>query len=230
MRPFSWAITMSIYELGQDLSFCRIDGRPIFLDLKKDRYFRLSEPAEIAFLQHIESPGCFTDSTALLLDLGILEEKTASSSVSSSPLEAATQSAMELADSGACGPRLVAEVMADVYSTHFQLKAIGLKATTQRVFGDSWSSRDQPPPNKKSQLLSAAQSFLKARRFAPIQTRCLLDSLSMARFLKRRRLSSKVIIGVTGDPFTAHCWVQSGNLILNDTLGNTRGYCVIRVL
>lgn len=49
-------------------------------------------------------------------------------------------------------------------------------------------------------------------------------------FLARRRLHASIVFGVTGDPFGAHCWVQTSDLVLSDTLGNATGHTPIRVV
>jgi hypothetical protein len=51
---------MTHYRLHDDLSFCQVDGHLVFLDVGRDRYFRLSERMErtlLAYLESGESPG-----------------------------------------------------------------------------------------------------------------------------------------------------------------------------
>ena len=69
-------------------------------------------------------------------------------------------------------------------------------------------------------MLKAAETFRRARLYVPIETCCLLDSLSLIDFLSRRRLPARLVFGVTSDPFAAHCWVQAGEWVLNDLVGN----------
>ena len=83
---------------------------------------------------------------------------------------------------------------------------------------------------EEDSLVEHARAFICARRLIPFETCCLPDSIAMATFLARRRLYTHIVFGVTGDPFSAHCWAQSGQLVLNDTLGNTRSYSIIRVV
>jgi len=52
----------------------------------------------------------------------------------------------------------------------------------------------------------------------------------LVRFLARRRLSASIVFAVTTNPFNAHCWVQSGDLVLNDTVGNAILHTPIRVV
>ena len=43
-------------------------------------------------------------------------------------------------------------------------------------------------------------------------------------------MHANLVFGVTGDPFSAHCWVQVDELVLNDTLGNANAYTPIRTV
>lgn len=79
-------------------------------------------------------------------------------------------------------------------------------------------------------IVQAATLFHRARLYAPIGTRCLMDSIALCRFLARRHLHAEIILGVTNDPFAAHCWVQAGDMVLNDTVGNAMAHTVIRVI
>ncbi|MGP1680629.1 MAG: lasso peptide biosynthesis B2 protein, partial [Burkholderiales bacterium] len=88
------------------------------------------------------------------------------------------------------------------------------------------------PPGRldEQRLLQTVSLFLRARLYAPIETRCLLDSISLTRFLARRHLHSRIVLGVTNDPFSAHCWCQAGDIVLNDTVGNATAHTIIKVI
>lgn len=43
----------------------------------------------------------------------------------------------------------------------------------------------------------------------PLRPVCLLDSFALMDHLRRRSLKAVMVIGVRGDPFSAHCWVQN---------------------
>ncbi|WP_258078244.1 lasso peptide biosynthesis B2 protein [Xanthomonas arboricola] len=82
----------------------------------------------------------------------------------------------------------------------------------------------------EQRLTDAASVFRRARVWVPVEMRCLLDSVALARFLRRRQLDAQVVFGVALDPFSAHCWVQTGDLVLNDTVGNVHAHTPIRVV
>ncbi len=87
-----------------------------------------------------------------------------------------------------------------------------------------------PGGRVESCLLNATAAFRRARPYVPVETVCLLDSIALVRFLAWRGLYAELVFGVTDDPFSAHCWVQSGDLVLNDTVGDVGAHTPIRVI
>ncbi|WP_434213483.1 lasso peptide biosynthesis B2 protein [[Pseudomonas] boreopolis] len=57
-----------------------------------------------------------------------------------------------------------------------------------------------------------------------------MDSLSLLRFLSRRELPANIVFGVTLAPFAAHCWVQAGDIVLNETLSDANAHTPIRMI
>jgi hypothetical protein len=49
----------------------------------------------------------------------------------------------------------------------------------------------------------------------------------MLDFLDRRGARASIVFGVTGTPFKAHCWVQLGDQLLNDSLDNVTPFTPI---
>ena len=221
---------MTNYWLHDDLSFCLIDGRPIFLDMGSDRYFRLSGNMERIFMNWLGN-ACAENDAALLVERKILTDLSARSRNPCEPVQEPQLSALELPLPPAPGDaRTLIEVLATVSWTQVQLKTIGIKRTVERGLRSDSKLGIAATEGDQAKLLAAAHDFLEARKLVPVGARCLLDSLAMAKFLKRRYMHVNVIVGVTSDPFSAHCWVQAGNMVLNDALGNVRIYSPIRVL
>jgi hypothetical protein len=59
---------------------------------------------------------------------------------------------------------------------------------------------------------------------------CLFDSLALLLFLRRFGVCPDWIFGVRAGPFAAHCWLQSGSVVLNDSVENVRSYTPIMVV
>jgi hypothetical protein len=60
--------------------------------------------------------------------------------------------------------------------------------------------------------------FASLRLLYPRPYLCLFDSLALVHFLARFDLYPDWVFGVRADPFEAHCWVQAGSVVLNDTV------------
>lgn len=60
--------------------------------------------------------------------------------------------------------------------------------------------------------------FNRLRWYYPRPYLCLFDSLALLHFLAGFRLFPDWVFGVSADPFEAHCSVQLGDVVLNDTV------------
>jgi hypothetical protein len=56
---------------------------------------------------------------------------------------------------------------------------------------------------------------------------CLFESLVLIEFLARYSLFPAWVFGVRARPFAAHCWVQQGDTVLNDTVEHVTRYTPI---
>jgi Transglutaminase-like superfamily len=72
--------------------------------------------------------------------------------------------------------------------------------------------------------------FERLRLFYPRSYLCLFDSLALIHFLARFDVYPDWVFGVNADPFEAHCWVQAGNVVLNDTVARVSGFTPIMVV
>ena len=59
---------------------------------------------------------------------------------------------------------------------------------------------------------------------------CLLDSVTLTHFLARYGVFPTWVFGVQTDPFYAHCWVQHGDFVFNDTPDFIKGFSPILVV
>lgn len=60
-----------------------------------------------------------------------------------------------------------------------------------------------------------------------VQDACLYDSITLMRFLSYYKLFPTCVIGVQTSPFGAHCWVQEGDVVFNDTPESVRRFTPI---
>ncbi|MDR7193281.1 lasso peptide biosynthesis B2 protein [Luteimonas terrae] len=225
---------MSLH-LRDDLSFCQVDGNLVFLDVRNDRYFRLPAAAERRFLAYQRGDG--TDSDAeKLIESGLLTTcETSASRTPAISIARANQSAIErgqIAQHATLLDRL--DTVRTVALSQLQLKTRSLShvLTTLKVDRQRRALPISYPQSSGAdgKFHDATSAFLAARPYAPIETCCLVDSISLIRFLARRGLFAHLVFAVTGAPFSAHCWAQVGDLVLNETVGNTHAHTPIRVV
>jgi len=69
--------------------------------------------------------------------------------------------------------------------------------------------------------------FRAMRPWVPLGYRCLFDSLALLEFLARYGVFPTWVFGVRTAPFGAHCWVQAGEVVLNDTVEQVRPFTPI---
>ena len=66
--------------------------------------------------------------------------------------------------------------------------------------------------------------FKHLRPFYPRPYLCLFDSLALLEFLAGYHCYPRIVFGVVADPFQAHCWLQEGDVLLNDDLERVGKY------
>ena len=85
-----------------------------------------------------------------------------------------------------------------------------------------------PEPARLRELVTA---FARLRPlFYTLRRACLLDSLTMVRFLDAEGIYPDWVFGVKTEPFDAHCWIQQGEAVLNDAPDRVRQYSPILVV
>jgi Transglutaminase-like superfamily len=70
-------------------------------------------------------------------------------------------------------------------------------------------------------------AFKHLRPFYPRPYLCLFDSLALLEFLAGYHSYPRIVFGVVADPFQAHCWLQEGDVLLNDDLEQVGKYTPI---
>jgi hypothetical protein len=87
----------------------------------------------------------------------------------------------------------------------------------------------EPAGRRDVRLLVTA--FIRLRPlFYTLRAACLLDSLTLLHFLSADGICPDWVFGVKTEPFDAHCWVQQGEVLLNDIPDRVRQYSPILVV
>lgn len=202
------------YALRPGLSYCTVDGHDVFLDLAADRYFRLSDKPEAAFQRLREEASVPTSDLAELHDLGLVEEVVSSGGLLPPTLDMPMTSAAAMGLTRAAPMPTVRALWAQRCMERF-LQSKGLEAAVARLRGE------------KDRLPVVAQGggaverwilgFEQAKLLRSPAKRCLPRSMALASCLVRAGHGVNLVIGVRLRPFAAHCWVQQGSTVLNDT-------------
>jgi hypothetical protein len=222
------------YRLRDGLSCCQVDGSLVFLDLDADRYFRLSRPLEATVISCLRGERRPEADVRSLVQRNILIPSPEQIPQERTPAIALpVRSALEHAPAPApVHALMMLDVAATVCSTRLWLKIRPLSHIVAALAAYRHRKTARIPlsqaPSREAHLLAFSSMFRQARRYVPIETSCLLDSVAMVRFLARRQVSAELVFGVTHNPFAAHCWVQAEGWVLNDTIGNVMAHTPIR--
>lgn len=224
-----------IGHLNTDVSFCELDGRLFFLDIQNDQYFQLSRTFERSFLSYLKAPDDASVNVGGLVKHNLLSLATAvPHNGSTTGIAFPSESTLETPCPDSRVPLVVVrDIFLVVAMMRWQLKVRRLKPMLQAL-SDYRNNRTSPLVENQTQLrqhlLEAATTFNRVRPYVPVEMCCLIDSLSMVRFLAKRGLHAHLVMGVACDPFSAHAWVQHGPLVLNETVGTAQNYVPIRVI
>jgi hypothetical protein len=81
----------------------------------------------------------------------------------------------------------------------------------------------------QAHVMRLAGEFAAGRPFAGGRDACLSEALALTFYLGCAGAAAEWVFGVKALPFAAHCWVQAGGLVLNDTVENVRNYTPIMI-
>lgn len=215
---------MGELRLPDHMRFCEIGNERIFLDLRADRYFRLPPGSDRAFLALESGAPASASDIAALRRLGLLVRAPEGRPIEPTRHAAPDSSFVEDTDlPPGFGLRALAEVAALVLRARravrrkrLQIELAAFERRASAIAPERCLERD-------------VGEFLRARRLVPVRPNCLYDSLALRRFLARRGLRADLVIAAKLQPFAAHCWVQHGRTVLNDSLGSARDFAPILV-
>ncbi|KEQ53304.1 lasso peptide biosynthesis B2 protein [Sphingobium chlorophenolicum] len=225
------------YRITDGIGFCRFEGRTIVLDIAADRYWQLGEDAGRALEAVRTGTTGGIDEGALerLVTLGFVvptsEEPAAmAGSLAASmgdALSRPSRSALEQASRTGAGWTTACEVAVLAIAARVALRRLALKTILDRL---AVRRRRKAPALPATNLEMLARCFWQYRRLVPLRPLCLPDSIAFLWFAMRRGHAPRLVFGVEAFPFTAHCWVQDGDVVLTDALDHAGRFTPIMVL
>ncbi len=84
--------------------------------------------------------------------------------------------------------------------------------------------------SEPGEVVAAARVFRRLLPWVPFQGECLFRSFMLRAYLRRRGLSATWVIGCQTWPFEAHCWLQIGPLVLDDTADHAASFTPLMAL
>jgi hypothetical protein len=213
------------FALRPGLHFCEAASAFIFLDLEKDRYFRLPARLEDHFRKLVDDPLSAGSAAAPLIEAGVLRPAIFRQSLSRPRLVAAT-TGLDTLGAGGTGGFEVTRALASDINVSQQLR-LGRLAALIASYENSKVGRTLATPIKDDGPVRVVRAYETAKLFRASANRCLSRSLAMARRLAGLRCDALLVIGVRAQPFAAHAWVQSGDIVLNETPDEVSRYTPI---
>jgi hypothetical protein len=226
------------YQIREGVGFSRFAGRTIILDIAADRYWQLGEDAGLVLDAIRSGTVRVADEPALarLLMLGFIVVA-GDGPTRGSPNDAGSGSCLVLAPADSALERTVVterpgwatacEVVALAITARIALRTRPLKMTLDRLAARRERVASSAPA---SSLEALARQFGQLRRLLPLRPLCLPDSIAFLWFVARRGHAPRLVFGVEAFPFTAHCWVQDGSVVLTDALDHASRFKPILVI
>lgn len=196
-----------------------VDDDLVILDLRADDY--LCIPAGAAGFHAPSSQGAAHVSGPLALVLGEAGLLSSIPQPARRPLPAPPDATLIHDSPGPMGLRdlraLVTAVLAvrKVEATPGILSLLGIAGDPAQL------------DHSQGAVLRAAGAFWQVQPWLPFDGECLQRSMALVAFLRALGLRADWVFGVRLWPFSAHCWVQSGAICLNDDHERLKAYTPI---
>lgn len=197
------------------LAWREIDGQLLFLNLIADRYFRLERDQNQAFLDMLDSTG--------------RSRWRQPPDFPRPPCWVAPSDTSTFVDKGDFDLTEVARALwlqrrveRRIGSAGFHSVLTHTKTLLHTSCGRAFEERRRPD--------RVIRAFEYARILRTAADRCLPRSIAMAIRLASLGTPVTLAIGVKLAPFGAHCWVQHGDLVLSDRIGEVQPYTPLLVI
>ncbi|HEX8936653.1 MAG TPA: lasso peptide biosynthesis B2 protein [Sphingomicrobium sp.] len=218
-------------QLRDNLHWCDCGGRAVFLDVTEDRYFCLPGAANDAFLRLAGGKTQPGDAERLhsLIARGLLIETSLRDPIRRPPR--LTPPTRDFLDEAMAGARLIPilRALGSELRAAWLLRRMPLQRVIVTALNDRprWQRSRHHLDRSLETIVSAsiAASFLMRSH-----DRCLVRALAVQSACRKSGAKAKLVFGVIGHPFTAHCWVQLGNAVLVGGFEQARLYTPILVI
>ena len=239
---------MARYALAQHVFVC-VDGEHlVLLDLKEDRYWALEASKTRGLVTLVggwpvdgagsavseDAPSPETDAVIEVLQGRGMLEDAAPPGKDATPVRAQSPVSELLIESEtAPGPPVRSWLTFVTASTFakFAVRIWPFERVIHRVRDRKALRARRAPAFDQLHVRKLVEAFMGYRVFLfSSRDECLYDSLALLEFLARESVYPDWVFGVRTRPFAAHCWVQQGGIVFNDTVEHVTGFTPIMVV
>lgn len=215
------------YALRENLHFSDLGQHIIFLDVSSGRYFTIPSTWNRAFRTIVreENGSINLREVQRLRDARLIEpsEKAAEESLRAVPIMP-IRSLLDERPQRASS-YLTARVAWSQWQACRDLRHHGMHCLAKEVAASPVKACEPLRAGEIANRLGWA--FAQSAFIMTGADQCLVRSLALARLLRRRNIAASLVLGVTASPFSAHAWVQRGDLLLNDRVERIRTFSPI---
>ncbi len=195
---------------------------------------RYASQAAVSTLVEQVDRGMLTAVIALLFEKEILTA-VAGAGKSAEPVRAEalrTDLAAEGSDEGPrVDPGTCLRFVSAAIRARLMLKYRSLESVVERVRARLERAQDKEAPFDVARVHHLVGVFATLRPFFfTAKDACLFDALALSEFLAGYGMLPRWVFAVQARPFAAHCWLQHGGIVLNDTVEHVKRYTPIMVV
>lgn len=214
--------------LRPGLTFCRLEENFIFLDREADRYFSVSGSLACCLQAALNIPA----DEPSVHEIEILRKANLIVDGDGPPLavfehEAAHTSILGFTRDTRFKPVAMAGVLCRLTKMQRRLRKRGLPQMLREV--EAWKVRGSDLVDNEN-LRELAHLYDQSRLLYLPADHCLVRALTYYSHAASIGYRVRLVFGVQLHPFSAHCWIEHGDLILDDSVEHVARFKPILVL
>lgn len=217
-----------IWRILPHATLCIASNRLILLDIRRDRYFRIPDAVAPEMRAWLEGRAAAAPLAVdrMLTDNDILRKSDPAPTNQARDTVRISTGLISPTWMISGAPASTGSVLLALFTTKLQLRTRSLGS----VLRDHLHIAPARPLDRDVHLRERCATFARSRIYSPLRRNCLLDTLALDRWLGDDARDCRVVFGVTGHPFSAHCWLQSSRAVLNDSYDHASRHTPILAL